>query len=125
MQERGVILAIDDESDILENLDIRLSSSGYKVLKATDGTQGIAIAREDHPDLIILDIMMPGIDGFETLKILKGDGLTKSIPVVVVSSGNPDVEWAARSMELGSSGYIVKPFDGKDLLRVIERIVRS
>jgi len=125
MASEGVVLAIDDEPDILDNISIRLSASGFKVLTASNGAEGVASARANSPDLILLDIMMPGMDGFETLEILKGDVTTKSIPVVIFSCGHPDAEWARRSLNLGACGYLVKPFDGKELVNMASRFMRS
>ena len=120
---KGKVLIIDDEIDLLETMRSRLDASGYDVATSNDGINGMEKAKEFQPDLIILDIMMPGIDGFETLKNFKSEASIKHIPIVVFSCGSEEEEWANRAFELGSVGYVVKPFDSDALLFTVEKFI--
>jgi two-component system alkaline phosphatase synthesis response regulator PhoP len=121
---KGKILIIDDEADLLETMRFRLDAAGYEVITAQDGSTGINKAKSENPDLIILDVMMPGIDGFQTLKQLKEEASTKRIPAIIFSCGKEEEEWAKKSIGLGASGYIVKPFEADSLLFTVERFVK-
>ena len=81
---KGKILVVDDEIYIVHILDFSLGMEGYEVLTALDGEQALEKARTEHPDLIVLDIMMPKLDGYETCKLLKGDDSTRNIPVIQI-----------------------------------------
>lgn len=125
MLKSGKILVIDDELDFLETVSFRLESAGYEVSTAVEGLTGIKKAKDENPDLILLDIMMPGIDGFETLKRLKSDPVAKRIPVVVFSCGSEEEAWANKTLALGGSGYIVKPFDAGALLFTVDKFMKK
>lgn len=125
MTLKGKILIIDDEPDLLETMRFRLDAAGYEVFTASDGITGINKAKENMPDLIIMDVMMPGIDGFETLNRLKSEAATKRIPAVILSCGREEEEWAKKSLQLGASGYIVKPFETDSLLFTVEKFVKK
>ncbi len=122
---KGKVLIIDDEPDLLETIRFRLDAAGYEVITAPDGLSGIEKAREAKPDLIMLDIMMPGIDGFETLKRLKEEMATKKIPTVIFSCGKDEEEWAKKSLKIGAVGYVVKPFETESLLFTVEKFVKK
>ncbi len=116
------ILIIDDEIDLAAIAKERLAAAGYTVLWASNGYEGIKIAVKENPDLILLDILMPKMDGFETLQALKGDMQTWGIPVVMLSvKTESDMLFKAR--ELGAADYFIKTEDWKDLLKYIERYV--
>ena len=117
------ILIIDDEPDIVVLLSKGFEAHGYEVLKAANGWDGLALARMEKPDLILLDYLMPKMDGPTTLASLKVMKETRSIPVVVLTgvSGKEHVTEALRS---GASDYIVKPFDLNALLRRISDVLR-
>jgi len=116
------ILIIDDEIDLAAIAKERLEAAGYAVLWASNGYEGIKIAVKENPDLILLDILMPKMDGFETLQALKGDMQTWGIPVVMLSvKTESDMLFKAR--ELGAADYFIKTEDWKDLLKYIERYV--
>jgi len=125
VENKGKVLIIDDETDLLETMAYRLKSAGYEVITARDGKNGINKAKSENPDLIIMDVMMPGIDGFETLKGLKSGDDTKKTPVIVFSCGKEEEEWAKKSISLGASGYIVKPFEVNSLLFTVDKFVRK
>ncbi|PIR16539.1 MAG: two-component system response regulator [Deltaproteobacteria bacterium CG11_big_fil_rev_8_21_14_0_20_49_13] len=112
------ILIIDDAPDVIRLLNARLTKEGYEVLQASHGEEGLVVARESKPGLILLDVLMPGTDGFDVCERLRSDPETKDIPVVFLTSLE-QIECVKRGMTCGAKGYIVKPFDEKELLKVI------
>jgi len=114
------ILIIDDEPDLSALLSFRLEAHGFKVISALDGPTGLEKAKSDKPDLILLDLMMPGMDGFQAAKILKGDPETNEIPVIVFTAmASPELR--QRVSEIRAFDYITKPFDPKDLLEKVKK----
>ena len=113
-----VILIVEDEPKNLKLVRDLLQVSGYKTIEATDGKQGVALARARKPDLILMDIMMPVIDGLEATRILKADATTRNIPVVALTSHvmKGDKE---RILQAGCDGYITKPIDIQELLEKV------
>jgi DNA-binding response OmpR family regulator len=114
------ILVVDDEPDLLRMVEVRLKANQYRVFCACDGKTGLEIAEREHPDLIILDIMMPVMDGIETLRTLKRSSGTSSIPVIVLSQKR-ETRSIIDAQNLGASDYILKPFQTKDLIKSIEK----
>lgn len=115
----STILVIEDNEDIRENVTEILELSGYSVLQAPNGKDGIESARKHTPDLIICDIMMPGIDGYGVLHVLNKDPLTQHIPFIFLTSKSERSDLRA-AMEMGADDYITKPFAGNELLNAIE-----
>jgi len=113
------ILIIEDNEDIRENVEEILTLSDYGVLTARNGKEGIEVAQKKQPDLIICDIMMPGIDGYGVLHVLHKDPLTQAIPFIFLTSKSERSDFRA-AMELGADDYITKPFSGNELLNAIE-----
>ncbi len=116
------ILVADDEPDILRTISIMLEGEGYDVITATNGEDAVHKARSDNPDLIILDIMMPQMDGLEAQGRLKNDASTSNIPVIFLTakSSMPD---KIKGLRLGVDDYITKPFDSDELLARMELIL--
>jgi CheY-like chemotaxis protein len=116
------ILICDDDPVILRLLQVNLELEGYEVLQAHHGEEALEIAAAEHPDLIILDIMMPRLDGYQTAERLKASDGTKEIPVVFVSAKaqQSDIE---KGKSYGVADYLTKPFDPTDLLEIVERLV--
>lgn len=116
------ILIIDDDPEIVEFTQKRLERKGYRVIGALDGNAGIAAARKEKPDLILLDIMMPGKDGYEVLRELKDDPKTRATPVIMLTaqSGSGSV---MECQECGAADYFIKPFDWEELLRYIKKYI--
>lgn len=112
------VLIIDDEADIRDIVRIYLTDEGYQVFEASNGQDGILMAQHEAPDLIVLDIMMPGINGFEVAKHLKDDPNTKDIPIVILSVLAQDTQYRQ-----GFLDYISKPFRQEDLLNIAHRIL--
>ncbi len=117
------ILVIEDNPDMLDNIVEILELANYQVITAQDGKAGIALAREDHPDLILCDIMMPGIDGYGVLKILSVDPTTADIPFILLSAKSTK-EDVRMGMDLGADDYLTKPFEEMELLNAIEGRLR-
>lgn len=114
------ILIVDDEPELVKAIEIRLKQANYEVLTAYDGLEGLEKAKKEKPDLILLDILMPNIDGYQTLSKLKEDGITKDVPVIMLTSKS-QVNDVAEAIGLGAVDYIVKPFEPRILLEKIKK----
>lgn len=116
------IAVVDDDPSMVRVLRIMLTSSGYEVVEAMSGTKGFLIVKRELPDLVLLDIMMPDVDGFEVCRRLKLDPDTENIPVIFVSAktGSEHIEMG---LSLGAEGYITKPFELQDILDKIEEVI--
>ena len=112
------ILAIDDESDVLLIVRTALESEDYEVFTASNGEDGLALASEENPDLIVLDVMMPEIDGFEVLQRLKDTENTANIPVVMLT-GLSDNNLIKKALDLGVRHYVVKPFEFREFIDIV------
>lgn len=119
---KGKVLVVDDEVYILHILDFSLGAEGFEVLTANNGELGIEKAKQEKPDLIVLDIMMPVLDGYETCRRLKQEAETKDIPVVLLTAKGRDVD-KRLGYEVGAVDYIVKPFSPSRLIERIEEII--
>jgi len=122
------VLVVDDEQSIRFLCRVNLGASGMEVLEADDGNAGLELARSEHPDLILLDVMMPGLDGWDVARELAEDAATREIPVVFLTA-RAEAADRRRGAQLGGVGYLVKPFDpvgiGEVVEDVIERIGRG
>ena len=120
------ILIIDDVQDNLITLSalIRESFTSAKVLSALNGSDGINIAKKENPDMILLDILMPGMDGYKVCKILKNDPETEDIPVVFVTALRNDSENKIKALEVGADGFISKPIDEAELVAQIRAMIK-
>ena len=119
---KGKILVVDDEIYIVHILDFSLGMEGYEVVTALDGEQGLEKARTQRPDLIVLDIMMPKLDGYETCKMLKADPETRSIPIILLSAKGRNIDQKI-GFEVGADDYITKPFSPRKLVERINGIL--
>jgi len=117
------ILVVDDEEDILELLRFNLSREGYDVMVASSGEKAVAIAKKQAPDLMILDLMLPGIDGLEVTRILKNHPDTRTIPIVMLTAKGEEPDVVA-GLELGADDYIVKPFSPRIVLARLKAVLR-
>jgi two-component system, OmpR family, phosphate regulon response regulator PhoB len=117
------ILIVEDESDILNLIDWHLQAEGYATVTAKDGTKGLSKAMEEIPDMILLDIMIPGMDGLEVCKELKRNPKTDKIPVVMLTAKGEEVDRIV-GFELGADDYIVKPFSPRELVLRIRAIFK-
>jgi two-component system alkaline phosphatase synthesis response regulator PhoP len=120
---RERILVVEDEEDILELIRYNLTREGYRVSAATSGEDGLRLALRDKPDLVVLDLMLPGIDGIEVCRRLKTDAATRYIPVVMVTAKGEEADVVA-GLELGADDYLTKPFSPKVLVARIRAVIR-
>ena len=118
------ILVVDDQEDILQTTALVLSKDGHDVLTATDGIDALDKARSGAPDLILLDIEMPGMDGWETLRLLRLDAATRDIPVAMFTILF-DLREKVRALKYGAQEYVTKPFELEDLLRRVRRVLEG
>jgi two-component system alkaline phosphatase synthesis response regulator PhoP len=121
--DKPTILVVDDEEDIVELVELNLSREGYKVLACGTGEQALEMAGSKLPDLMILDLMLPGIDGLEVCKRLKNQPKTEQIPIIILSAKGEEADIVA-GLELGADDYVTKPFSGKVLVARVRRILR-
>ena len=120
---RERILVVEDEEDILELIRYNLAREGYRVSSATSGEDGLRAAMRDKPDLVVLDIMLPGIDGIEVCRRLKADPQTRYIPVVMVTAKGDEAD-VVTGLELGADDYLTKPFSPKVLIARLRAVIR-
>ena len=111
---------IDDDASVRDFCRMVLSNEGYEVLDAGDGAGGINCASEAGPDLVLLDWMMPGVDGIDTLRALKGNSRTRDVPVVMLTALD-SLSQITLATQSGADGYVTKPFEVEDLLALIRR----
>jgi DNA-binding response OmpR family regulator len=116
------ILLVDDEEDILDFLELILDEQGYSVIKANSGREALAAAQMNRPELILLDIMMPEMDGWEVLKLLKADEEVSHIPVAMLTA-RTEMKDKIQGLQEGAIDYICKPFATKELLDKLEIIL--
>lgn len=117
-----VVLAADDDEDILELVAFRLERSGYTVLKARDGEEALQVAREARPDLAVLDVMMPKLDGFEVTRAIRADGATKAMPIILLTARAQDADVQA-GFDAGADDYLRKPFSPQELRARVQAIL--
>ncbi len=117
------ILVVEDDSDIRELISFNLSNQGHQVFEANNGELGIEKARKKLPDLILLDLMLPGIHGLDVCRIIKADQETKDIPIIMVTAMGQE-EDIVKGLETGADDYITKPFSIKVLLARVSAVLR-
>jgi two-component system, OmpR family, alkaline phosphatase synthesis response regulator PhoP len=122
--KKGKILVVDDEVYIVHILDFSLGMEGYEVVTALNGEEALAKAAEHRPDLVVLDIMMPKMDGYETCRRLKAEELTRNIPVILLSAKGRNVD-QKMGFEAGADDYITKPFSPRKLVERINVILNQ
>lgn len=116
------VLIVDDERDLLDSLGTELAARGYAVLKAQDGIAALEAARSEGPDLILLDLMLPHLDGYRVLQLLKKDERYRKIPILVITARANAEDWTL-AMECGADGCLTKPFRLDSLLDRVQAIV--
>ncbi|HOK03959.1 MAG TPA: response regulator transcription factor [Victivallales bacterium] len=121
---KAKILVIEDEKDILDIIEFNLEKEGYKVKCVDSGEEGLKQAREKIPDIIILDLMLPGIDGLDVCKILKNDSKTRHIPVIILTAKSEEAD-IVTGLEIGADDYITKPFNPRVLLARVKAVIRK
>lgn len=116
------ILAVDDEKHILRLVQINLEKAGYEVVTASNGREALEAVKAQHPDLIVMDVMMPEMDGLEALQNLKNDEATANIPVVMLTAKAQDAD-VFQGWQSGADLYLTKPFNPMELLTFVRRIL--
>lgn len=117
------ILIVEDDHDILQLLSYNLQTAGFDVATAQDGYEALESVKQHPPDLILLDLMIPGIDGFEVCKELKRNGTFKHIPVIMLTARGEEIDRIV-GLELGADDYVVKPFSPRELILRIRAVLR-
>jgi len=115
-------LVVDDDSLFLRLLELNLGKAGLKVLLAESGNEALRLARDNNPDIILLDLMMPAMDGFEVMRLLKASEKTRDIPVVMLTAKSSQAD-RQRCEEMGAVDYVTKPFNLEKLRSMVSRIV--
>ena len=117
------ILIVEDEADIRELLRFNLEREGFSVLEAADGNEGLKLARQHMPDLMLLDVMLPGFDGFEVCRRLGAQSETANIPVLMLTARGEEMDRVV-GLSLGADDYVVKPFSVRELMLRIRAVLR-
>lgn len=117
------ILIVEDEKDIVELLQYNLEKENFKIQSANNGQRALDLARKNHPDLILLDLMLPEIDGLEVCRILKKDPKTSHIPIIMLTAKSAESDKIV-GLELGADDYITKPFSMKELIARVKALLR-
>ena len=117
------ILVVDDEADIRELVDYNLVREGFDVTCAADGEGALDIARSEHPDLVILDLMLPGMDGLEVCRIMKNGDETSGIPIVMLTAKGEEAD-IVTGLEMGADDYVTKPFSPRVLAARVKAVLR-
>jgi len=117
------VLVVDDEEDILQLLTYNLAREGYKVGCAATGEEALRVARAELPDLVLLDLMLPGTDGLEVCKLLKSDPRTAGIPIIMLTAKGEEADVVA-GLELGAADYVTKPFSPRVLVARVRAVLR-
>jgi DNA-binding response OmpR family regulator len=121
-REQPIVLAADDDDDILALVAFRLERSGYTVIQAHDGEEALQLALESRPDLAVLDVMMPKLDGFELTRRLRAEEATSQMPIILLTARAQDAD-VAQGFEAGADDYIRKPFSPDELRARVQAIL--
>jgi DNA-binding response OmpR family regulator len=123
-QPRTRVLVVDDEADLIRVLEFGLQARGYEVLSAADGQEGLKKAREVKPDIILLDLMLPKLDGYKVCRLLKFDERYKHIPIIILSARTQEGDQAL-ALEMGANRFVTKPYEFSEILSHIETLVKA
>jgi len=118
------ILVVDDEPDAIELIKFNLKNAGYEVVTAADGDEALKKARSLLPDLIILDLMLPEVDGLEVCKILRRDQRVSAVPIIMLTAKAAEID-RVLGLELGADDYVTKPFSPRELVLRVKRLLRA
>jgi DNA-binding response OmpR family regulator len=118
-----LLLVADDDEDILQLLSFRLERAGYEVVQAKNGTDALRLALELRPALAVLDVMMPGLTGYEVTRELRRNEETRAMPIILVTA-KAQASDVSQGMAAGADDYVTKPFDAQDLTERVEKLLR-
>jgi len=121
--KRAKIVVVEDEADILEVIDYNLSKEGFDVNSSSDGLKGLALVQKEIPDLILLDLMLPGMDGIEICRTLKTDSATRSISIIMVTAKGEESD-IVLGLGIGADDYVLKPFLPRELIARVKSVLR-
>ncbi len=121
-ERRPLVLVADDDPDILSLVTLRLERSGYDVVSAGDGEQALATALARTPDLALLDVMMPKLDGYEVTERLRGEESTRYLPIILLTARVQEAD-ITRGIEAGADDYVEKPFSTQDLSKRVQAVL--
>jgi two-component system, OmpR family, alkaline phosphatase synthesis response regulator PhoP len=119
---RHRVVIVEDEPHIVLSLEFLLERAGYETATATDGAQGLALVRRLRPDVVLLDVMMPELNGYDVCRAIKADPALAGIPVIMLSAKGQEVE-VLRGLELGAAAYVTKPFGNTEILDAVRRVL--
>jgi DNA-binding response OmpR family regulator len=119
-QQKHTILIVEDDLTLLEALEYNLTTEGYEIITVADGLTALEIAREEHPDLILLDLMLPRLDGFEVCRILRQE---MSVPILMLTARTDEVDRVV-GLEMGADDYLTKPFSMRELVARVKALLR-
>ena len=122
--EKNRILLVEDEEDLIATMVMQLNAAGYEVMIARDGLDGLAKAKKDKVDLIILDLMLPKMDGYKVCALLKKDSRYSKMPIMLFTARAQDSD-LKMGEEVGADAYVIKPFDSKALLVKIKELISA
>ncbi len=117
------VLVVEDEEDVLELVRYNLDKEGYQVVTAITGEEGVKVARKELPDLVLLDLMLPGLDGLDVCRILKNDPTTAHLPIVMLTAKGEEAD-IVTGLELGADDYITKPFSPRVMMARVKAALR-
>ncbi len=120
--KRYKILIVDDYPNMVDMLSVRLRAAGFDVIAAYDGMAGLQMARHENPDLVILDVLLPKMDGFKVCRMLKYDERFRHIPVIMLTSRARDVD-RKMGLDMGADDYVFKPYDPAELMQRIDKLL--
>jgi DNA-binding response OmpR family regulator len=121
-REQPLVLAADDDEDILDLVAFRLERSGYTVIVARDGEEALELAAKELPDLAVLDVMMPKVDGFEVTRRLRADEATSRMPIILLTARSQDAD-VQQGFDAGADDYLRKPFSPQELRARVQAIL--
>jgi DNA-binding response OmpR family regulator len=121
---KAKILVVDDEPDVVQLIEYNLKAAGYDVITAADGEEALKKARSSAPDLIILDLMLPEVEGLDVCKILRRESSTSAIPIVMLTAKAGETD-RVLGLELGADDYVTKPFSPRELVLRVKRLLRT
>lgn len=120
---RGTVLIIDDEKDLIELVRYNLEREGFDVLAATDGRSGYSLATEQQPDVVVLDLMMPGMGGLEVCRLLRANSRTGHLPIIILTALAAEADRIV-GLEIGADDYVTKPFSPRELVARVKAVLR-
>ena len=121
--KKGTILVIDDEKDLIELLGYNLGKEGYDVIAASDGQAGLDVVKKHRPDLVVLDVMMPGLDGLQVCQRLRADPRTGRVPIIMLTAKATETDRIV-GLELGADDYVTKPFSPREVIARVKAVLR-